>query len=288
MIVLRAAELGMCFGVRDALAALDRIEDPTDVTVHGELVHNPIVLRSLAARGFPSSPEVGRGVPATHAVLVTAHGISDRERQRLVAAGKRIVDTTCPLVQKAHAAAAALAAEGRRLVVLGQRGHVEVLGLVGDHPDAVVVGAEDEAVDFGSARLGVLCQTTLPEARAAALLRAVRDANPRADVRFADTICAPTKARQAALQELLQRIDALVVVGGRNSNNTARLAAAAAARGIPALHVEGPDDLDDGFLAGRRVLGLTAGTSTLPATIDAVERALRARCADHAPAARRE
>lgn len=288
MIVLRAAELGMCFGVRDALAALDRIDDPTEVTVHGELVHNPIVLRSLATRGFASSPEVGRGVPATRTVLITAHGISERERQRLVAAGRRLVDTTCPLVHKAHAAAAALAAEGRRLVVLGQRGHVEVQGLVGDHPDAVVVGAEAEVADFGSARLGVICQTTMPEESAAALLRALRAANPRADVRYVDTICAPTKARQAALQELLRRIEALVVVGGRNSNNTARLAAAARAHGIPALHVEGPDDVDDAFLSGRRVIGLTAGTSTMPATIDAVERALRARCVDHAAAVRRE
>lgn len=276
MIVLRASELGMCFGVRDALAVLDAIERPGDVTIHGELVHNPAVLRSLAQRGFRSVPEDERAVPDTTAVLVTAHGISERERDALAAAGKQVVDTTCPLVQKAHDAARSLAAERRQLVVLGQRGHVEVRGVVGDHPAALVVQDDGDVRDFGAARLGVMCQTTLPPDRATALVERIRAANPRADVRFVDTVCAPTKARQQALRELLDRVDALVVVGGRNSNNTKQLAATARAHGVRALHVEGPADLDPDFLRDAHTVGLTAGTSTLPDTVDAVERALRA------------
>ncbi|MCA8963484.1 MAG: 4-hydroxy-3-methylbut-2-enyl diphosphate reductase [Planctomycetes bacterium] len=276
MIVLRAAEMGMCFGVRDALALLDRVSEPSEVTIHGELVHNPLVLRQLARRGFRSEPEVGRALPDTPAVLVTAHGVSDRERARIAAAGKRLIDTTCPLVRKAHDAARELAAEGRRLVVLGKPGHVEVEGLVGDHPGAVVVESAADVRGFGASRLGVMCQTTLPEQRAADLLARVVAANPAADVRFVDTICAPTKARQRALAELLDRVELLVVVGGRNSNNTRKLAATAAARGVPAMHVEGADDLDFEVLRGHAVVGLTAGTSTLPATVDAVEAAIRA------------
>lgn len=274
MIVLRAAELGMCFGVRDALAALDGVAAPADVTIHGELVHNPLVLRELASRGFHSVPEVGRAIPATPAVLVTAHGISDRERARLAAAGKRILDTTCPLVLKAHDAARDLVAEGRLLVVLGKRGHVEVEGILGDHDGAVVVESAAEVRALGAARLGVMCQTTFPESLAAELVARLRAANPAADIRFVDTICAPTKARQRALLELLDQVELLVVVGGRNSNNTRKLVATAAERGVPALHVEGPDDLDVEALRGHQVVGLTAGTSTLPATVDAVEAAL--------------
>lgn len=275
MIVLRASELGMCFGVRDALTALDRVAAPDEITIHGELVHNPVVLAALAARGFHSAPEQGRSVPGTPQVLITAHGISDRERHGLLRAGKQLIDTTCPLVEKAHVAAHELAAEGRQLVVLGAPFHVEVAGIVGDHPTAIVMQSAADVRRIDADRIGVLCQTTFPEERAAQLHVLLREANPAADLRFCDTICAPTKARQRALLELLQQVDALVVVGGRSSNNTRMLAATAARNGVPALQVEGPADLDPGFLRGRRRVGLTAGTSTLPATVDAVERAMR-------------
>lgn len=275
MIVLRASELGMCFGVRDALAALDGVAAPDEVTIHGELVHNPVVLSALAARGFHSAPEHGRSVPGTPQVLITAHGISDHERHGLLRAGKQLVDTTCPLVEKAHVAARELAAEGRQLVVLGAPFHVEVAGIVGDHPTAIVMQSAADVRRIDADRIGVLCQTTFPEERAAQLHALLKEANPGADLRFYDTICAPTKARQRALLELLRQVDALVVVGGRSSNNTLMLAATAARHGVPALHVEGPADLDPGFLRGRRRVGLTAGTSTLPATVDAVERAMR-------------
>ena len=127
MQVMRADELGMCFGVRDALAALAQVDDPAAVTIHGELVHNPEVLGWLHRRGFPQSPEDARAVPATPFVMVTAHGISERERQRLQQAGKQLLDTTCPLVKKAHAAAQQLQQDGRRVVVLGKPGHVDAV-----------------------------------------------------------------------------------------------------------------------------------------------------------------
>lgn len=120
MLILRAAELGMCFGVRDALLVLDAIENPRDVTIHGELVHNGEVLAALDRRGFQRSPEQRRPVPETPVVLVTAHGISDRERQRLLAAGKQLVDTTCPLVHKVHTEAQRLQARGARVLVIGK------------------------------------------------------------------------------------------------------------------------------------------------------------------------
>ncbi|HVW03320.1 MAG TPA: hypothetical protein VHB77_23355, partial [Planctomycetaceae bacterium] len=106
MQVIRADAMGMCFGVRDALALLDTVESPRDVTIHGELVHNPTVLVQLDVRGFQRAAEHNRdAVPDTPAVMITAHGVSDRERQRLLAAGKSLIDTTCPLVERAHQAA---------------------------------------------------------------------------------------------------------------------------------------------------------------------------------------
>lgn len=272
--MLRAAEMGMCFGVRDALKVLDGVATPASVTVHGELVHNAEVLRALDVRGFQRSPETARAVPATPTVLVTAHGISERERDRLLAHGKTLLDTTCPLVQKAHAAAQALQAEDRRVVVIGRKDHVEVRGIVEDLQAPIVVGSLADVRRWPDRRLGVVCQTTTQEAVAQQLLAAISAANPHADVAFRDTVCAPTKARVAALAELLPRIDGLVVVGGHDSNNTRQLVAAAAARGVPALHVESERELAAAWFADKRVVGLTAGTSTLAATIDAVNAAL--------------
>jgi 4-hydroxy-3-methylbut-2-enyl diphosphate reductase len=279
MIVLRADAMGMCFGVRDALRALDEVAEPAAVTVHGELVHNAEVLADLDRRGFRRSAEQTRGLPATPAVMITAHGISGRERARLEAAGLQLIDTTCPLVLKAHAAAQELAAERRRVVVLGNPGHVEVRGIVEDLDAPIVVETERDVAAWPDRRLGVVCQTTTDEDLAARLLAAIRAANPHADVAFRDTICSPTKARVQALADLLPRVDALVVVGGRNSNNTQKLAAAGRRAGRPVLHVQDAGDVratGAAWFAGMRTVGLTAGTSTLAATIDAVEAALRA------------
>jgi 4-hydroxy-3-methylbut-2-enyl diphosphate reductase len=276
MQIRRADAMGMCFGVRDALQAIEQVGEPGSVTIHGELVHNGEVLRMLDRRGFRQSDEVGRDVPDTEAVLITAHGVSDRERERLRGAGKRLIDTTCPLVHKAHEAAQLLQADGRRVVVLGKPEHVEVRGIVEDLDDPVVVRAEQDVATWPDLRLGVVCQTTTPSERVDLLVDEIRRRNPHADVRLMDTVCNPTKARGAALEALLPQVDALVVVGGRDSNNTRQLVVRAERRGVPALHIENEAELDEGWLAGRRVVGLTAGTSTLPATIDAVHARLLA------------
>lgn len=270
MQILRADEMGMCFGVRDALAVLDRLPAPGDVTIHGELVHNPEVLGLLDRRGFHRSPEVARSVPPTPQVLVTAHGISERERQRLTEAGKQLVDTTCPLVQKAHEAARGLVAEGRRLVVLGRRDHVEVLGIVEDHHDAIVVGGPGDVARWPETRLGVVSQTTTQVEVAEALVAAIRAANRHADVRHVDTICSPTKARIEALQRLLPRVDALVVVGGHDSNNTRQLVHRGQDHGVATFHVAAARELRPQWFDGATAIGLTAGTSTLPRTIEEV------------------
>jgi 4-hydroxy-3-methylbut-2-enyl diphosphate reductase len=274
MRVITARANGMCFGVKNALETLSRIESPGEVTIYGELVHNPEVLAGLGRRGFPMAAEADRGVPATPAVLVTAHGVSDRQRALLLAAGKTVVDTTCPLVRRAHLAARGLAREGRHVIVIGRPGHVEVRGLTGDLPGFDVVEGPEDVRRWPHPRLGVIAQTTTPEDRAKAVLRAVAERNPDADVRYVDTVCRPTKDRQAALRELLARVQLLVVVGGRNSNNTRELAASARDAGIPALHVTGAADLHPLDFDGVEVVGLTAGTSTPPETVAAVRRAL--------------
>lgn len=275
MIIVQAQAMGMCFGVEDALALADGVDEPQSTTILGEIVHNGRVQAHLRQRGFPSQSEQNRTqLPETPAVLITAHGISEHYRQRLQEAGKSLVDTTCPLVTKVHRMAAHLAHKGYRLVLVGKPGHVEVLGITEDHPDALVFPSLASVQGELGARLAVLAQTTTPPDLFEAVLEEVRRRNPQAEVRVADTICRPTRDRQQAIQSLLHRVEALVVVGGANSNNTLRLLEQAQAKGLPCWRVEGPEELRDTWFEGLRVVGLSAGTSTPKASIEAVHRRL--------------
>jgi 4-hydroxy-3-methylbut-2-enyl diphosphate reductase len=171
-------------------------------------------------------------------------------------------------------AALVMVADGRHLVGIGRAGQVEVRGRGGDAPAHDVFESPSAVRALSHARLGVVCQTTVPPATAAAVLATLRRANPEADIRFADTICEPTRQRLRAVEELAARVDAMVVVGGKDSNNTRHLAQLAARHCARTLHVQGAGELDPAFFAGCRRVGLTAGTSTPDDVIDAVARAL--------------
>lgn len=275
MKILRATSLGMCFGVRHALDVARDLADPSAVTIHGELVHNEEVLEGLKRRGFRMTPEgPEREMPGTRDVLVTAHGISEKERLRLLAADRRVIDTTCPLVRVVHEAARELERRGWFVVVVGKPGHVEVQGLTGDLAACAVVQVPDDVRTWDAPRIGVVCQTTMPPDHVARMRDAIEARNPGTPVRFVDTVCRPTRDRQQAVLALLRRVDALVVVGGRRSNNTRQLVRLATKHGVPAFHVTGAAELRPAWFRDFRTVGLTAGTSTPDATVDAVHAAL--------------
>lgn len=277
MHVIEAEVMGMCFGVRDALRRLEGIDRPEEATIHGELVHNDQVLYRLEDRGFRMRAEADRdALPEESVVVVTAHGISHKERARLTAAGKRLVDTTCPLVTRVHRAAETLRDAGYFLIVIGRRGHVEVQGIVEDQDQGAVVESPEQVETYDAPRIGVICQTTTTTRMAEDITEAIRERNPSAEVRFVDTVCQPTKEHQRALEELIERVPAVVVVGGRNSNNTKALVARCRAEGRAAWHVESAAELDPRWFEGIDRVGLTAGTSTLDETIDEVRQVLRA------------
>jgi 4-hydroxy-3-methylbut-2-enyl diphosphate reductase len=275
MKVIRAQEMGMCFGVRDALKITAAIDDPTQVTIHGELVHNAEVQNKLAQQGYHQSAENDRGaIPATPLVLITAHGISDAERTRLQSAGKQLIDTTCPLVRRAHDAAVKLENEGRHVLVIGKPGHVEVRGLVEDLASYDVISSADDVRTYEQCMLGIVSQTTIPPDVAKEICTHIQLYNPLADIRMVDTICEPTKVRQLAMLDLVTRVDAVVVVGGHNSNNTKQLVRICHEHITPVLHVERARQLDPNWFTDVATVGLTAGTSTLDSTIDEVHQAL--------------
>jgi 4-hydroxy-3-methylbut-2-enyl diphosphate reductase len=266
-----AEHYGLCFGVRDAIAEAERLARLGPLTVLGELVHNPVVRDRLAEQGVQEGQLAEFDSARTAQVMITAHGASDAARAGWRRAGFGVSDGTCPLVRHAHDQLRLLVTLGYFPVVIGKRGHVEVQGLVGDFPDAFVIEETSHLAALPpSDRYGVISQTTQPSDKVAALVEALRRARPASEVRFTDTVCQPTKNRQQALRKLLAECDAMVVVGGRNSNNTLQLVAAATVAGLRVLHIERPDELEPDWFREAETVGLTAGTSTLKETVAAV------------------
>lgn len=276
MKIVTAVASGMCFGVRDALQALSVIKEPDSVAIYGELVHNDVVLQQLDVRGFQQVSESQRDqIPAAPHIVVTAHGISQRQRQQFTDAGKTVIDTTCPLVTRVHRAAQELAEWGAFVVVIGGSRHVEVQGIVGDLDSFAVVGTVADVAFYDAGLIGVICQTTFPVDEAAAIRDRIATCNPGAEIRWIDTICQPTKDRQQALNDLCDQVEAVVVVGGRHSHNTQRLADACRKRGRAVFHVQDASELNPEWFDGFETVGVTAGTSTLPETLEQVGQRLR-------------
>ncbi len=276
MKITLASHFGMCFGVRDALRHTHDAASRQPITVLGELVHNPLVADHLQTLGVRNGNLRDRSSSSTETVVITAHGAADSARRAWIDSGFSLIDTTCPLVRKAHRALECLVLAGYTPVVIGQVDHVEVRGLTGDFPEAVVIM---EAADFAripaSKKIGVVSQTTQPIDRVQALVEALRENFPDSEVRFTDTVCQPTKDRQTALRELCESNDTIVVVGGNNSNNTAQLADTARQLGCRAWQVERAEDLRTHWFARSKEIGVTAGTSTLDETVHQVVERLR-------------
>jgi 4-hydroxy-3-methylbut-2-en-1-yl diphosphate reductase len=271
-----AAHYGLCFGVRDAIKEAERLAEAGPLTILGELVHNPVVRERLAARGVQEGSLAAVGSATSSQVMITAHGASDAARAVWRAAGYGVADGTCPLVRHAHDQLRVLVAMGCFPVVIGQAGHVEVLGLVGDFPDAVVVQSETDFAKLPQAdRYGVVSQTTQPIERVRQLVTVMRETFPGREIVFRDTVCQPTKNRQAALQRLIGQCDTVVVVGGKNSNNTLALVQTVRTAGRRAIHVTEAAELQGDWLHGSREVGVTAGTSTLKETVTGVVEKLK-------------
>jgi 4-hydroxy-3-methylbut-2-enyl diphosphate reductase len=265
----------MCFGVRDAIAQAEELARQAPLTILGELVHNPIVRERLQARGAVEG-SLDRIPAGSESVMITAHGASDTKRESWKAAGFRVFDGTCPLVHHAHRQLKGLVAAGYFPVVIGKPGHVEVRGLTEDFPEAIVLDFLPDVVRLPRhPRYGAISQTTQPLEHARALVREIERLNPDAEVRFIDTVCKPTKDRQSALQRLIAQADTIVVVGGRESNNTQQLVLACRAAGRCALHIERPEELRATDFRDVKIVGLTGGTSTLRETVTAVARRLQ-------------
>ncbi|HIW75301.1 MULTISPECIES: 4-hydroxy-3-methylbut-2-enyl diphosphate reductase [Gordonibacter] len=277
MKVVLAEHAGACYGVQRALdMAVAAAGEGEGASTLGPLIHNPQVVAELEARGVRAvegPDDVERG-----AVIIRSHGVTPAVRRAVVARDLPLIDATCPHVARAQKAAAELARRCGRVVVVGEEGHPEVEGLVAHAREAggevVVVASPADLPAHLEAPVGIVVQTTQTREALDAIVAELEARGIQPEVK--NTICFATRQRQEAAAALADKVDAIVVIGGRNSSNTTRLADICAAACPRTHHIESPEEIDPTWFAGCFTVGVTAGASTPEVQISAVVARLEA------------
>ena len=277
--LLLAEPRGFCAGVVRAIDVLDRVLDvePPPVYAFHEIVHNRYVVDRFRERGAVFVDALDE-VPEGARIVFSAHGVSpvvvqEAERRKL-----RVIDATCPLVTKVHLETKKAAKDGCDVLLVGHRGHDEIVGTAGEAPQrTVVVETPDEvaALPRRDRPVFVVTQTTLSVDDTANTIDAIR--GRYADVQVRNDICYATTNRQTAVRAIAERSDVVVVVGSPNSSNTVRLREVAASTGTPAYRVDGLDEIDQAWYEGVGVVGLTAGASVPDELLEPIIDDLRER-----------
>lgn len=266
MRVEKARETGFCFGVRRALKLLDEaITQYGDIEILGPMVHNQQVIESYSQQGV----KIVENIDQVHGntVVIPSHGaaptiIEDLKRRKL-----RVINGTCPIVRKAQNAARELSEKGFQIVVFGDPAHSEVKGVLGWAGEGAIATLDSrEALKFDKlpSRLGFLSQTTQNPEHFLDFIHDIFTScfSQVEGLSVINTICRVTKKRQTDALELAKKVDLMIVVGGRNSANTRHLAKICSSTGVETHHIERALEIDENWLEGRTLIGVTAGTST--------------------------
>jgi 4-hydroxy-3-methylbut-2-en-1-yl diphosphate reductase len=264
--LLLASPRGYCAGVERAVETVERalaLYGPP-VYVRKQIVHNLHVVRELEARGAIFVDEVSE-VPEGETVVFSAHGVAPSVRADAGTRQLRTIDATCPLVTKVHAQARRYAAEGFTVILIGHAGHEEVVGTMGEAPGAIILVQSIEDVDrlpFGNdEKLAYVTQTTLSVDETSEVIAALRRRFPDVYAPRKEDICYATSNRQWAVKDLLGEIDLLLVLGSHNSSNSNRLVEVARSGGVEAHLIDDASEIDEAWLGGVEVVGITSGAS---------------------------
>ena len=274
MEVLLADKAGFCFGVQRAINTAFKAAGGGKVYCLGPLIHNPQEVARLREAGVETVDDFTALRPGD-SLIIRSHGVPPGVLVRAREQGLHVIDLTCPFVSKAQQHAELLKQEGYQVVVVGEQQHPEVQSILGHAGDNAVVVETSEDIERLrlQGRLGIVAQTTQSYSNFSEIvLRLLRVSK---ELKVFNTICSSTKERQEAASVLASRVDAMIVVGGRNSANTTRLVSLCRASGKPAYHVEVEDEIRPEWLEGVTTVGVTAGASTPGWVIEAVVRRLR-------------
>jgi len=265
--VIVAAPRGFCAGVTRAVDIVERALERwgAPVYVRHEIVHNKRVVGELAAKGAVFVDEIDE-VPADRPLVFSAHGISPQVRDAAAERELRTVDATCPLVTKVHSEAKRFSRQGYELVYIGHAGHDEAIGTMGEAPEAMhlVETAEDvDKLDLPAGKkVAYLTQTTLGVDETEGVIAALQRKFPDLASPAKDDICYAATNRQLAVKRMAPLCDVVLVVGSQNSSNAHRLVEVAKANGAPGYLVDGPQDVQAGWLDGATTVGVTGSAST--------------------------
>ncbi|MGH7391164.1 MAG: 4-hydroxy-3-methylbut-2-enyl diphosphate reductase [Candidatus Rokuibacteriota bacterium] len=278
--IVLASPRGFCAGVERAIdiveLALEVCGPP--VYVRKEIVHNGYVVEKLRAKGAVFVDELDE-VPDRATAVFSAHGVSPAVREDAGRRGLRVIDATCPLVTKVHLEAIRYAREDYSIVLIGHEDHDEVIGTLGEAPDRIFVidsVAEVERLRVPNpAKVAYLTQTTLSVDDTRDVIEALRRKFPRIVGPSRDDICYATQNRQAAVKTVAGDVDVLLVIGAKNSSNSIRLVEVSRSAGTRAYLINDVRDIEAGWLAGARRVGVTAGASAPEVLVREAVEALR-------------
>ncbi len=264
--VLLASPRGYCAGVERAVETVERALEHygAPVYVRKQIVHNIHVVRDLEARGAIFVEEE-TDVPPGATVVYSAHGVAPSVQETSRALGHDVIDATCPLVTKVHVQAKRYAASGYTVLLIGHEGHEEVVGTMGEAPDATILVqdvAEAEALDLPPDEpVAYVTQTTLSVDETAEIIGTLRRRFPGIVGPKKEDICYATSNRQWAVKDMLGEIDLLLVIGSRNSSNSNRLVDVARAADVPAHLIDDETEIDEAWIDGIETVGITSGAS---------------------------
>jgi 4-hydroxy-3-methylbut-2-enyl diphosphate reductase len=280
--VLLASPRGYCAGVERAVETVERLLDlhGPPIYVRKQIVHNLHVVRELEERGA-IFVESETEVPEGSRIVLSAHGVAPSVYENAKARRLQTLDATCPLVTKVHVEARRYAAEGYTVVLIGHAGHEEVIGTMGEAPEATVLvqSVEDaEQLELPDPdRVAYITQTTLSVDETAEIIATIRRRFPNVRAPKRDDICYATSNRQWAVKDLLAEIDLLLVIGSRNSSNSNRLVEVARAGGVASFLIDDETDIDAAWLDSVRIVGITSGASAPEKLVERVCDWFRAR-----------
>ncbi|WP_461569865.1 bifunctional 4-hydroxy-3-methylbut-2-enyl diphosphate reductase/30S ribosomal protein S1 [Thermincola ferriacetica] len=267
-----APKAGFCFGVKRALDITLKTakEHAGPIYTLGPLIHNPQVVQQLEQRGIKVAEDLSDIHEGT--LVIRSHGVAPDVLEEAASKGLQVIDATCPFVKKAQELAKKMQAEGRLVVVIGDKKHPEVAGIIGwtGNRGVVVENPEEvEKIETGSP-IGVVCQTTQPEQNFEETVRILQ--NKGTDIVAHNTICHATRERQDSAINVAESVDVMIVIGGRNSANTKKLARLCEETGTPTYHIETAAELQQDWFKEAKKVGLTAGASTPGWIIEEVKR----------------
>ena len=260
MEVILADYLGFCYGVKRAITiAQENASSDGKACTLGPIIHNPQMVERLRSEGVGTVDELAEMDEGT--IIIRSHGVGPRIYAEAERRGLELVDATCPHVKKAQLSAKALVDDGYSVVIIGEKRHPEVHSIFEwSDGKAAIVETEEEAEALHScAKLGIVCQTTFSGAKFKQIVSRLLEKSR--DIRIQRTICTATDQRQAAALALAAKVDLMLVIGGKNSANTTRLARICEEKCLT-YHIETADELQDEWFDKIEKIGITAGAST--------------------------